>query len=137
MSISGDSGERSLGGVRILVVDDDPDSREAVTSVLEHYGAVVTAVGSAAAALEAIQIEPPGVLLADLSMPGMDGYALIRRIRALPPERGGRTPAAALSAHAGAEERARTLQAGFQYHLAKPVEADRLVAVITILATKE
>jgi CheY-like chemotaxis protein len=129
--------DRPIAGVRVLVVDDDPQSREAVASVLEHFGAAVTAVGSALAALQAIQLDPPDVLLADVLMPGMDGYALIRRVRALPPDRGGRTPAAALTAHAGAEERARVLQAGFQYHLAKPVEIDRLLAVIAILAAKE
>ncbi|MGH7267203.1 MAG: response regulator [Candidatus Rokuibacteriota bacterium] len=129
--------DRPIAGVRVLVVDDDPHTREAVASVLEHFGATVTAVGSGLAGLQAIQLNPPDVLLADVLMPGMDGCALIRRVRALPPQRGGRTPAAALTAHAGVEERARILQAGFEYHLAKPVDIDRLLSVVAILAAKE
>jgi CheY-like chemotaxis protein len=127
----------SLSGVRVLVVDDDLHSREAVTSVLEHYGATVTAVGSGAAALEAVSIESPDVMVADLVMPGMDGFELIRRVRALPPEAGGGTPAAALSAHAASDEGSRILGAGYQYHLTKPLEVDRLLAVVAILAARE
>lgn len=132
-----DPAKLSLSGVRVLVVDDDLHSREAVTSVLEHYGATVTAVGSGAAALEAVSIELPDVMVADLVMPGMDGFELIRRVRALPREAGGGTPAAALTANAGSHEGPSILRAGYQYHLAKPVDVDRLLAVIAILAARE
>jgi hypothetical protein len=129
--------EVSLDGLRVLVVEDDAPVREAVTSFLEHYGAAVTPVASVAAAMLAIEREPPDVLLADLSMPDEDGYSLIRRVRALPPDRGGRTPAAAFTAHTRPEDQARVLQAGFQFHLSKPVDGDHLLAVVALLGHKE
>ena len=94
-----------LDGVRVLVVDDARNVREVVTDILKHDGATVTAVGSAEEALAALQRERPDVLLSDLAMPGMGGYWLIGQVRALPPERGGVTPAAALTAFSGPEHR--------------------------------
>jgi CheY-like chemotaxis protein len=88
-------------------------------------------------ALEALERERPHVLISDVEMPGEDGFALIRKLRALPPERGGEIPAVALTGLQSAEDRARILRAGFQYHVSKPVDARRLTAVVTILATKE
>ena len=126
-----------LHGVRVLVVDDMIDVRDVVTEILERGGAVVTAVGTAEEALEVLQRERPNVLLSDLSMPGKGGYWLIGQVRALPPERGGTTPAAALTAYTGPEHRASVLRAGFQYHVAKPVSMQELLGVVAILALKE
>jgi CheY-like chemotaxis protein len=125
-----------LHGGRVLVVDDMPDVREVVTEMLERHGAIVTAVGTAEEALEVLQRERPTVLLSDLSMPGKGGYWLIGQVRALPPERGGTTPAAALTAYTGPEHRASVLRAGFQYHVAKPVSMQELIGVVAILALK-
>src|SRR3989475_1804623 len=110
-----------LHGVRVLVVDDMPYVRDVVTEILERDGATVTAVGTAEEALEVLQRERPTVLLSDLSMPGKGGYWLIGQVRALPPERGGTTPAAALTAHTRPEHRPRGLRAGLHYHVAKHV----------------
>ena len=126
-----------LDGVRVLVVDDMRYVRDVVTEILERDGATVTAVGTAEEALEVLQLERPNVLLSDLSMPeGKDGYWLIGQVRALPPERGGTTPAAALTAYTGPEHRASVLRAGFQYHVAKPVSMQELIGVVAILALK-
>lgn len=116
-----------LSGLRLFLVDDDDDAREAMSVLLRQCGASVTAFASAAEAFEALQAGPPDVLLSDIAMPGEDGYSLIRRVRALPPQRGGRVRAAALTAYAGAEDRARALAAGYNEHLAKPVEPKSLV----------
>jgi CheY-like chemotaxis protein len=97
----------------------------------------VTAVGTAEEALAALQLERPDVLLSDLAMPGRGGYWLIGQVRALPPELGGTTPAAAFTAFAGPEHRASILRAGFQYHIEKPIGAPELVGVVAILALKE
>ena len=126
-----------LHGVRVLVVDDMLDVRDVVTEILERGGAVVTAVGTAEEALEVLQRERPNVLLSDLSMPGKGGYWLIGQVRALPPERGGTTPAAALTAYTGPEHRASVLRAGFQYHVEMPVGILELTGVVAILALKE
>ena len=131
-----DSGPR-LDGVRVLVVDDTSYVLEAVTAILEADGATVTAVGTAEEALATLQLERPDVLLSDLAMPGRGGYWLIGQVRALPPERGGATPAAAFTAFSGPEHRASILRAGFQYHVEKPVGARELVGVVAILALKE
>src|SRR5947209_11869003 len=102
-----------LDGVRVLVVNDMRPVRQVVTDILECAGATVTAVDSAEDALDILQRERPNVLLSDLSMPeGQDGYWLIGQVRALPPERGGTTPAAALTGYTGPEHRARVLRAG-------------------------
>jgi len=122
----------SLRGVRVLVVDDDPDARESVATVLEQTGASVRAVASAADAVEALEQEACDVLLSDIAMPGVDGYTLLGRARA---RLGGRElPAAALTAYAGTEDRGRALAAGFQAHLTKPVDPAQLVAVVAELA---
>ena len=125
-----------LGGVRVLVVDDCEYVCSAVISMLEHYGAAATAVATAAEALEAVERERPDVLVSDLQMPGRGGCWLIRQVRALPPERGGATPAAALTWVIGPEQRASILRAGFQYHLEKPVAPRQLAGVVAILALK-
>jgi CheY-like chemotaxis protein len=126
-----------LDGVRVLVVDDAPAVRDVVTHILSQDGAKVTAVSSAEEALAALQGQRPDVLLSDLAMPGKGGYWLIGQVRALPPERGGVTPAAALTAFSGPEHRASVLRAGFQLHVEKPIGLDALVEVVATLALKE
>jgi len=125
---------RPLAGVSVLVVDDDEDARNLLQFVLERSGAVVITVGSAAEAVQALRERRPDALLADIEMPGEDGYSLMARVRALPAEEGGAVPAAALTAYAGAQDRLRALQAGYQHHVAKPVSpADVTLAVLTLL----
>jgi CheY-like chemotaxis protein len=126
-----------LDGVRVLVVDDAPYVRQIVTEILTQDGAKVTAVGSAEEALAALQGERPDVLLSDLAMPGRGGYWLIGQVRALPPERGGVTPAAALTAYTGPEHRASVLRAGFQLHVEKPVGLEALIDAVAVLALKD
>jgi PAS domain S-box-containing protein len=123
-----------LRGIRVLVVDDEPDARETLRQILEHCNAEVETVASAAEAISKLEAWRPDVLLSDIGMPGEDGYELIRRVRELPPDRGGRTPAAALTAFARGEDRRRALRAGFQMHLAKPVEIQELATVVASLA---
>jgi PAS domain S-box-containing protein len=117
-------------GLNVLVVEDDPDSREMVKLLLEDCGAKVRAAGSAAEAFAAFQESEPDLLLSDIEMPEEDGYSLIRRVRSLAPDQGGLVTAIALTAHARLEDRLRALAAGFQAHVTKPVSADELLIVI-------
>lgn len=123
-----------LADLRILLVDDEADSRELLTVVLESCRAVVTAAGSAAEALEKFQQAKFDIFISDIGMPGEDGFSLIGKIRNLPNERGGGIPAIALTAYARAEDRVQALRSGFQMHLAKPVESTELVAAVANLA---
>jgi signal transduction histidine kinase/ActR/RegA family two-component response regulator len=123
-----------LSGVRVLVVDDEPDSNAAVQAVLVRCGADVRVAGSVQHALEIFGRWRPHVLVTDIGMPVQDGYALIAKVRARPPEQGGSVPALALTAYARTEDRVRTLAAGFQMHLAKPVDPSELGAVVARLA---
>jgi signal transduction histidine kinase/ActR/RegA family two-component response regulator len=123
-----------LAGRRIVAVDDHVDSLEVMAATLTGYGAEVTAVGSAAEALEAVLRTRPVVLVSDLAMRDQDGYDLIRQVRALPPESGGTTPALALTAFVGAAEESRSRAAGFQAHMTKPVEPIRFATVVADLA---
>ena len=125
-----------LPPVHVLVVDDSPELREALTVVLEREGAVVTAAGTAERALDLLQRLRPDVLLSDLEMPDKDGFWLIGRVRALLPDQGGLTPAACITGSTGPEDRARLLRAGFQYHITKPVDVSRLLGIVGILALK-
>ena len=127
------SGLPSLAGIRVLVVDNEPDARALIAAVLERWGAEVTTVGTVAEAIERIRHARPDVLLSDIAMPGEDGYDLIRQVRALD-DRSMPLPAAALTAFANATDRARTLLAGYQAHLPKPIEAAELGAVVAALA---
>jgi PAS domain S-box-containing protein len=126
--------ERLPPGLRVLVLDDDDDVREALLRLLQQHGARVTGASSAAAAFASVLEQPPDVIVSDVAMPGEDGLSFIRRVRLLARERGGRVPAAALSAYASGEDRRLALQAGFQEHLRKPVEPAHLVAAIARLA---
>jgi signal transduction histidine kinase/ActR/RegA family two-component response regulator len=123
-----------LEGLHVLVVDDDEDTRELLAAVLGRAGARVTKAASAAEALEAAALLKPDVLLADIGMPGEDGYSLIRKVRAL--GAGGDVPAAALTAYARSEDRTKALRSGFQLHLAKPIDPAALMAGIVALLTR-
>ncbi|CAM3738025.1 PAS domain S-box protein [Corallococcus sp. ZKHCc1 1396] len=123
-----------LNGVRVLVVDDEEDARELLRTLLEDSGALVLTAGSAAEGLQVLQAERPDVLVSDIGMPGTDGYGFIERVRALPADDGGRTPAVAITAYARSEDRTRVLRAGFQSHVPKPVEPVELLAVLASLA---
>ena len=123
-----------LVGMRVLAVDDDEDTLEMLSLFLRRAGAEVAVASSAAAALEALERLRPDVLVADIGMPEVDGYELIRRVRALGAERGGLTPAVALTAYAGEPDRARALRSGFQGHLTKPVAPDALIDAVANLA---
>ena len=124
----------SLEGLSIVVVDDESDARDLLTVILEARNAKVTAVASAAEAIKTIQSSRPDVIISDIGMPGEDGYSLIRKVRQMEVEdRHGWRPAIALTAHARVEDRLRALSAGYQAHVAKPVEPTELVAVIASL----
>ena len=123
-----------LMGVRLLVVDDDPGARELISGMLEGFGAQVSTAESGQAALSLLFAQRPDVLIADLGMPGMDGFTLIEQVRGLEPDFGGLTPAVAVTAYASPQDRLRALQAGYQNHVAKPVEAEELAIVIASLA---
>jgi PAS domain S-box-containing protein len=124
---------QKLSGVRVLVVEDDRDTLEMLSFILDKSGAEVITAASARDAIQALDRWRPDALVSDLAMPEQDGYELIGQVRSRSPERGGNTPAVALSAYTRAEERTRALAAGFQMHLAKPVDPDKLVAVVADL----
>jgi CheY-like chemotaxis protein/two-component sensor histidine kinase len=124
----------ALDGVTVLYVDDEPDARDLAHRVLGLHGARVVTADSAHAGRLSMAEHRPHVIVADIGMPEEDGYSLIRAIRALPAELGGATPAAALTALARPEDRRRALLAGFQTHVAKPVDVAELVAVVASLA---
>jgi PAS domain S-box-containing protein len=125
-----------LAGVRVLVVDDEPDARSLLERLLADCEAVVTTAASAAEALDVVRREKPDVVVSDIGMPGEDGYALIRKVRALGPGEGGDVLAVALTAYARTEDRTRAMLAGFQTHVAKPVEPAELVAAVASLARR-
>ncbi|HVF42870.1 MAG TPA: ATP-binding protein [Pyrinomonadaceae bacterium] len=127
---------KPLSGVRVLVVDDQPDARELLALVLERAGAAVRTAATADAAVNLLRAEPADVLVSDIGMPGEDGYKLVGRVRALPASEGGRVPAVALTAYATEEDRRRALDAGFEEHVSKPVEPSALVAAVAALAAR-
>jgi CheY-like chemotaxis protein len=125
----------NLTGVRILVLDDERDARELVKRILEECDSVVAAAGSAEEALSILERESFDVIVSDIGMPGSDGYEFVRRLRAMEANSGrAKTPTVALTAYARADDRRRALLAGFQAHIAKPVEGGELLAVIASLA---
>lgn len=119
----------------ILVVEDDDDARELMQAVLEQRGARVFAADRVSVAIELFDQVTPEIVVSDIAMPDEDGYSFVRRIRALPPERGGRTPCIAVSAYAGSADRARALAAGFDRYHHKPVDFEALGAAISALTT--
>ena len=124
----------TLKGVRVMMVDDEPDARELMQRLLESYGAQVVTAASAAEAFAYLSNGRFDVLVSDIAMPGEDGYAFLARVRALGRERGGNIAALALTAYARGEDRVRAVLAGFQMHIAKPVEAVELVTMVASLA---
>jgi CheY-like chemotaxis protein len=125
-----------LSGVRVLAVDDDPDSLTLLRTVLETAGAEVTTLSAPGEAVEGIRVTQPDAVLLDLGMPELDGYEVIRRIRASNDVSVRQVPAAALTAFARAEDRTRALQSGFEMHLAKPVDPGELVAAVATLVRR-
>ena len=123
-----------LDGLKILAVDDQRDTLEVIEAILIQCGAEVRTCGDAAGAVEAVRTWHPDLLVADIGLPGEDGYSLIQRVRDLPPDEGGKTPAVALTAYARVEDRMRTLSAGYHMHVAKPVEPLDLVTILGTLA---
>ena len=119
--------------MRLLLVEDDPDTRECLVLALEEQGAVVRSASSVAEALERFAEESPDALISDLGMPGEDGYSLIRQVRARSETR---VPALALSAYVRPEERTRALLAGFDLHIGKPVEPSDLAAAVRSLVSR-
>ncbi|MFP5264045.1 MAG: GAF domain-containing protein [Blastocatellia bacterium] len=128
---------QALEGLRVMVVDDEADARELLRAMLEQYGAEVKTSSSSGEALEMLEQYKPNVLVSDIGMPGEDGYELIKKVRALEPERGGRIPAVALTAYARAEDRIRALTAGYNMHVPKPVEPTELLIVIASLSGRD
>ncbi|HEV7300100.1 MAG TPA: PAS domain S-box protein [Tepidisphaeraceae bacterium] len=125
-----------LKGVRVLVVDDEPDARSMVQRLLSDCDAIVTAADSVAHAMQRLSEGKFDVLVSDIGMPGEDGYALIRRIRALPADRNGKVCAVALTAYARAEDRVRSILSGYDMHVSKPVEPAELIATVASLASR-
>jgi len=121
---------KELYGLKILVVDDDLDTRELIEWVLRRAGAEVVGVGSAHEAMGELLATRFHLLISDIAMPGEDGYALLRKVRGLGPEYGGRLPAIALTAHSMVQDRLQSLRAGFQSHVPKPVVPEELVEVV-------
>jgi PAS domain S-box-containing protein len=124
---------RSLEGIKVLLVDDDNDTRDVMLEVLNESGAITIATASARAALKAVRESPPDVIVSDIGMPFEDGYSLIRKIRALSQEEGGAIPACAVTGWNSASERQRAIAAGYQLHLTKPAEPEMLIAAISNL----
>lgn len=125
-----DLGHESLSGLKVLVVDDEPDARDLLRRLLERRQATVITAGTAIDGLQLLQQEKPDVLVSDIGMPIVDGYEFITQIRSLGADRGGNLPAIALTAFARAEDRARALRAGYTVHLPKPVEPANLIAIV-------
>jgi len=119
-----------LAGVRLLLVDDNADARDVLGAILRQGGAEVLVTASAAEAMGLLRQWRPDILISDIGMPEEDGYSLIRRVRSLPPGQGGLVSAIALTAYAGGQDRRRALEAGYQAHLAKPVESSALVSMV-------
>lgn len=125
-----------LEGLRIVVVDDDNDARDLLATILTQRSALVYEAECAADAMALLLKELPDVLISDIAMPEEDGYMLIGRVRKLAPERGGRTPAIAVTAYAGQADRARAMEAGFDLHFSKPVDIDLLIETLADLRSK-
>jgi CheY-like chemotaxis protein/two-component sensor histidine kinase len=122
-----------LGGLKVLVVDDEPDNREFLVVALKYWGATATAAASAAEAIEILQQSPPDILVSDIGMPVEDGYSLIRKVRSSESDKINRLPAVALTAYASEEDRDRAIAAGYNEHLTKPIETALFAAVLAKL----
>jgi PAS domain S-box-containing protein len=125
-----------LDGLRVLVVDDESDARQVVGTMLRRSGADVAVAGSVEEAMQLFESCRPDVLVADIGMPGEDGYSLIRRVRERPPESGGQIPAVALTAYVRTQDRIRVLSNGYQMHVPKPVESSDLISAVARVADR-
>jgi len=128
---------RSLDGLRVLLVDDEAEAREIISTVIGRTGAEVRTCISASDALIKLAEWRPDVILSDIAMPEEDGYSFIGKVRSLPRDKGGETPAAALTAYARDEDRLQALAAGYQMHIAKPISASQLVNMVAKLVGRE
>jgi CheY-like chemotaxis protein len=125
-----------LDGLRVLLVDDEPDAVDLATAILASAGAEVRTCRSAAEALDAVRGWRPDVLVSDIEMPEEDGYSLIRRVRALGADEGGKTPAVALTAYGRTQDRMQSLAAGYSMHVPKPVDPGELTTIIASLSAR-
>jgi CheY-like chemotaxis protein len=128
------SGSDLLTGLKVLVVDDDPDARELIMEALMESGAIVETAASVRQGFDAFHLFRPDVVVSDIGMPDEDGYSFVRRLRALPKNEGADVPAVALTAFAGEDDRAKALAAGYDKHVGKPVDPVVLVTVVSGLA---
>ncbi|MGH7907294.1 MAG: response regulator, partial [Candidatus Binataceae bacterium] len=126
----------AFDGLVVMIVDDDVDGRESLAALLAHFGARVITTGSAAETLAALQRIKPDLMVADIGLPDEDGYSLLRKVRALSPERGGRVPAVALTGFSREQDRRLAESAGFQRHLSKPLNIDELLSTLTSLVER-
>jgi PAS domain S-box-containing protein len=123
-----------LAGLKLIVVDDEPDARNLIRRLLEECGAEVFTAGSAAEAIALVERERPDILVSDIGMPGVDGYEFLQRVRNLGAAKGGKVPAVALTAFARSEDRTRALRSGYLVHVSKPVEPSEFIATIASIA---
>jgi CheY-like chemotaxis protein len=119
--------------VRILLVEDDPETLDMLKCIFDECGAEVITAASASEALEALERYRPDALVSDIAMPNQDGYDLIRQVRSRGPEQGGKIPAVAVTAYASTEDRERALASGFQTHVSKPIDPGQLIATVASL----
>jgi len=129
--------DHSLDGLRVLLVDDEPEARQIISTVMMRTGAEVTICQSASEALAKLAEWKPDVILSDIAMPDEDGYSFIGKVRSLPRDKGGEIPAAALTAYARDVDRRQALAAGYQVHIAKPIGASQLVNMVARLAGRD
>ena len=125
---------RPLEGVRILLVEDDDDTREITRLALEARGALMVCARDAAEGLKELEARTPDIVLSDIAMPGTDGHTFLKRVRALPRTKGGKIPAVAITAYTSREARLSSREAGFHYHLAKPYDIEKLTEILMGLA---
>jgi CheY-like chemotaxis protein len=130
------NGELSLQGLKILVVEDDEDSREMLETILRHHGAGVWTAENVENGFASFVSNKPDILISDVGLPEQDGYDLIRRIRRLSPEQGGQVPAIALTGYVSVHDQHEALNAGYDEHLSKPIDTDHLIGIIINLITK-
>ena len=133
MKATHNSSPTTLVGKKVMVVDDETDTLKLMEIMLRPYGVEVIACDSAAVAMELLPVRRPDVMVVDIAMPEVDGYALIQQVRALPAEQGGAIPAIALTAYTHARYRMKALNYGYQIYLTKPFEPSRLAAALTLL----
>ena len=127
----------TLNGIRVLLVEDDPDTREVLAKGLARHGARVFEAASAQVGMIGVETFRPHIMLLDIGLPDVDGCTLLEAVRRLPPDKGGDVPAVAITAHDDRDAKRRTLFAGFRLHLSKPVDAERLALIITGMLADE